>query len=239
MAPFALGVETVCQVCEPAAQYSWHTAECTHSYGMSWFLHVEACAVQCRISQVWITVWPWAPCYPSRSVVSLVLWQGWSIALTVQRKGRGQEVPRPALQAVVTEHWTGSCVSSPFVLCPHYDVHADIITLLCTLKAARALGVQCLCCAEGQPSGTWMVGWSPEAARERQGFLRASWPLWGRGVCPGLLFPGSWHDSTYLGLPDLWFVEKHVPRVPLPCQIQCLLRQRRQPCRKLTVEQGS
>lgn len=72
-----------------------------------------------------------------------------------------------------------------------------------------------------------MVGWIPGAARERQGLLRASWPLWDNGVCLWSPFHGSWHDSTYLGLPDLSSVEKHVPWVPLPCQIRCLLRQHR------------
>lgn len=49
MAPFTLGVETVCQVCEPAAEYTGHVAE--SSYYLPQCLQVRVCAVQFRINQ--------------------------------------------------------------------------------------------------------------------------------------------------------------------------------------------
>lgn len=87
-APFTLGVETVCQVCEPAAEYTRHAAEC-----MQLLLATVSKYVCCAIQDqpVWISG-------PERGGIPAGLWcpqSCGSIDLAARRKGGGLEVLRP------------------------------------------------------------------------------------------------------------------------------------------------
>lgn len=101
----------------------------------------------------------------------------------------------------------------------------------CKLPGCWVSSVSALLRDSPRPPAWW------DGARQRQGLLRGSWPLWGNGMCLGSPFHGSWHDSTSPGLPDLWKACSPGP-VALPDSVRAETAQT-EPCRNLRVERRS